>query len=139
MGRTSKKAELEQAHLAAKIRATEARAEKTRLETRQRAGELVERQEVEMDAAETAVAIIRAMEQVPARCAGLCVGQPAEAIARIVRTEIMDALEALRASAYARKADGIPERDADVGDEAQTATVATEAKPKRRRGRPAAH
>lgn len=138
MGRTSKKAELEQAHLAAKIHATEARAEKTRLETRQRAGELVERQEVEMDAAETAVAIIRAMEQVPARCAGLCVGQPAEAIARIVRTEIMDALATLRASAYARKADGIPDRAADVGDD-EAATVATEAKPKRRRGRPAAH
>ena len=123
MGRLSRKTELEQAHLAAKIAATEARAEKTRLETAQRRSELVERSEVELDAAEAAVAVSRALERIPQRVAAQCAGADAQTIARVVAEEIEAAMDGLRRSAYAGHA---------------VATEATE-KPKRRRGRPAAH
>lgn len=69
-------------------------------ENEEAAGQLVRRAEVELDAAETATNVIRVLNQIPARCAGLCVGQSAERITQIIRGEIASAIDAIQQSLF---------------------------------------
>lgn len=86
----------------AKIASTQA----TQLRNDVERGRLVERTEVELDAAETATSIARALSRLPERVAGMCVGCTGEEIAVIVRREISDALKAIRDSVFAGDAGG---------------------------------
>lgn len=88
----------------AKIASTQA----TQLRNDVERGRLVERTEVELDAAETATSIARGLSRLPERVAGMCVGCTADEIAVIVRREISDALKAIRDSVFAGGVGGEP-------------------------------
>lgn len=92
------------AQTAAKIATTQA----TQLRNDIERGRLIERSEVELDAAETATSIARALSRLPERVAGMCVGCTADEIAVIVRREISDALKAIRDSVFAGGVGGEP-------------------------------
>lgn len=92
------------AQTAAKIASTQA----TQLRNDVERGRLIERSEVELDAAETATSIARALSRLPERVAGMCVGCTADEIAVIVRREISDVIKAIRDSVFAGDTGGRP-------------------------------
>lgn len=91
------------AQIAAKLATTQA----TQLKTEAERGRLVARADVELDAAEAASAIAQALERLPERVSGMCVGCTAEEIAGILRREVSIIFDAIRRSAYTGDWDGV--------------------------------
>lgn len=63
-------------------------------------GVLVSRADVELDAAECAANVSRALSRFPERVAGMCAGCSADEIAAILRREIVRVLDALQEAAF---------------------------------------
>lgn len=93
-------------YLKAQTAARTAAAQATQMRNDVERGKLVYRAEVELDAAETAANVARALSQIPERAAGMCVGCTADEIASILRKEIRIAVDALLAGAFAKQGDG---------------------------------
>lgn len=93
-------------YLKAQTAARTAAAQATQMRNDVERGKLVYRAEVELDAAETAANVARALSQIPERAAGMCVGCTADEIASILRKEIRIAVDALLAGAFAKQVDG---------------------------------
>lgn len=87
-------------HLATKIKANEAQAEKIRLQTAIKRGEYVLKSEVELDAATTATQVSVALMQLPARLSGMCANLPAEQISQIVTAEVARIIERIQQAAF---------------------------------------
>ena len=87
-------------YLAAKTAASKAQGEKLKLETDIKQGKLVPRAEVELDAATCATQVSSALMQLPARLAGMCAGQSAEDIMRIVRDEVRQIVRIIQTAAF---------------------------------------
>lgn len=87
-------------YLAAKTAASKAQGEKLKLETDIKQGKLVPRAEVEFDAATCATQVSSALMQLPARLAGMCAGQSAEDIMRIVRDEVRQIVRIIQTAAF---------------------------------------
>lgn len=87
-------------YLAAKTAASKAQGEKLKLETDIKQGKLVPRAEVELDAATCATQVSAALMQLPARLAGMCAGQSAEDIMRIVRDEVRQIVRIIQTAAF---------------------------------------
>ena len=100
MARKSTKDKLSEARMAAQVARAEALTEKVRFETARLKGEYVSKAEVELDAAQTATAVITALEQIPNRVAGMCEGADEDTIARILRSEIERTVEVLHQSQF---------------------------------------
>lgn len=87
-------------HLATKIRANEAQAEKIKLQTAIKRGDYVLKSEVELDAATTATQVSVALMQLPARLSGMCANLPAEQICQIVTAEVARIIESIQQAAF---------------------------------------
>lgn len=87
-------------HLATKIKANEAQAEKIKLQTAIKRGDYVLRAEVELDAATTATQVSVALMQLPARLSGMCANLPAEQISQIVTAEVARIIDCIQQAAF---------------------------------------
>lgn len=94
-------------HLATKIKANEAQAEKIKLQTAIKRGEYVLKSEVELDAATTATQVSVALMQLPARLSGMCANLPAEQISQIVTAEVSRIIESIQQAAFTGDWEGL--------------------------------
>lgn len=94
-------------HLATKIKANEAQAEKIKLQTAIKRGEYVLKSEVELDAATTATQVSVALMQLPARLSGMCANLPAEQISQIVTAEVARIIERIQQAAFTGDWEGL--------------------------------
>ena len=94
-------------HLATKIKANEAQAEKIKLQTAIKRGDYVLKSEVELDAATTATQVSVALMQLPARLSGMCANLPAEQISQIVTAEVARIIESIQQAAFTGDWEGL--------------------------------
>lgn len=87
-------------YLKAQTAARRASARATQMKNDIEIGSLVRRDEVELDAAETATNVASALSRLPERVSGMCVGCTADEIAQILRREIEVIMDAIQESAF---------------------------------------
>lgn len=94
-------------HLATRIKANEAQAEKVKLQTAIKRGDYVLKSEVELDAATTATQVSVALMQLPARLSGMCAHLPAEQISQIVTAEVARIIDGIQHAAFTGDWEGL--------------------------------
>jgi phage terminase Nu1 subunit (DNA packaging protein) len=87
-------------YLQAQTAARAAMAAQKQRENEIQRGLLVKTEDVTLDASETAANVARVFDRLPERVAGMCVGLSAEAIALVIRKEIILAFDAIQKSAF---------------------------------------